>query len=144
MTIEGATRSREPRRIQKNELVLLGRLDACDAAARGLGLGRNDGDLLTHEGPALQAQKEAAAIFGAERTYFVLNGTSASNKIALSALIADGDLVLFDRNNHKAAHHGALLLGGGIPIYLPTDRNAYGLIGPIQLPSLDAERLAAS
>jgi ornithine decarboxylase len=89
------------------------------------------GDLLTHEGPALQAQKEAAAIFGAERTYFVLNGTSASNKIALSALVADGDLVLFDRNNHKAAHHGALLLGGGIPVYLPTDRNAYGLIGPI-------------
>ena len=90
------------------------------------------GDLLTHEGPALQAQKEAAAIFGAERTYFVLNGTSASNKIALGALIADGDLVLFDRNNHKAAHHGALLLAGGIPIYLPTDRNAHGLIGPIQ------------
>jgi ornithine decarboxylase len=95
------------------------------------------GDLLTHEGPALQAQREAAAIFRAERTYFVLNGTSASNKIALSALIADGDLVLFDRNNHKAAHHGALLLGGGIPIYLPTDRNAHGLIGPIQPPALE-------
>ncbi|HMA48757.1 MAG TPA: Orn/Lys/Arg decarboxylase N-terminal domain-containing protein, partial [Magnetospirillaceae bacterium] len=29
------------------------------------------GDLLVHEGPALQAQKQAAAIFGAERTYFV-------------------------------------------------------------------------
>ena len=79
------------------------------------------GDLLTHEGPALNAQKEAATIFGAERTYFVLNGTSASNKIVLSALIAEGDLVLFDRNNHKAAHRGALLLSGGIPIYLPTD-----------------------
>jgi ornithine decarboxylase len=95
------------------------------------------GDLLTHEGPALLAQKEAAAIFGAEKTYFVLNGTSASNKIVLSALIADGDLVLFDRNNHKAAHHGALLLTGGIPIYLPTDRNAYGLIGPIKPAALD-------
>ena len=95
------------------------------------------GDLLTHEGPALQAQKEAAAIFGAERTYFVLNGTSASNKIVLSALIADGDLVLFDRNNHKAAHHGALLMTGGIPIYLPTDRNAYGLIGPIRPSALE-------
>jgi len=89
------------------------------------------GDLLTHEGPALQAQREAAAIFGADKTYFVLNGTSSSNKIALSALVAEDDLVLFDRNNHKAAHHGALLLGGGIPIYLPTERNAYGLIGPI-------------
>ena len=43
------------------------------------------GDLLTHEGPALRAQKEAAKIFGAERTYFVLNGTSTSNKMVLSA-----------------------------------------------------------
>ena len=89
------------------------------------------GDLLTHEGPALAAQKEAAVIFGAEKTYFVLNGTSASNKIVLSALVTDGDLVLFDRNNHKAAHHGALLISGGIPVYLPTDRNAHGMIGPI-------------
>jgi ornithine decarboxylase/arginine decarboxylase len=95
------------------------------------------GDLLTHEGPALQAQKEAAAIFGAEKTYFVLNGTSSSNKVVLSALVAEGDLVLFDRNNHKAAHQGALLMAGGIPIYLSTDRNAYGLIGPIRPEDLD-------
>ncbi|HYA80889.1 MAG TPA: Orn/Lys/Arg decarboxylase N-terminal domain-containing protein [Methylocystis sp.] len=97
------------------------------------------GDLLTHEGPALKAQQEAAAIFGAEKTYFVLNGTSASNKIVLGNLVAEDDLVLFDRNNHKAAHHGALLLSGGIPIFLPTDRNAYGLIGPIRLDALDEE-----
>jgi ornithine decarboxylase len=95
------------------------------------------GDLLVHEGPALKAQQEAATIFGAEKTYFVLNGTSASNKIVLSALVAEGDLVLFDRNNHKAAHHGGLLLGGGIPIFLETDRNAHGLIGPIYREALD-------
>lgn len=95
------------------------------------------GDLLTHEGPALAAQKQAAEIFGAEKTYFVLNGTSSSNKIVLTNLIAEGDLVLFDRNNHKAAHHGALLLGGGIPIFLPTERNALGLIGPIDYRALD-------
>ncbi|MEA1652213.1 Orn/Lys/Arg decarboxylase N-terminal domain-containing protein [Nitrospirillum sp. BR 11164] len=95
------------------------------------------GDLLTHEGPALKAQKEAAAIFGAEKTYFVLNGTSSSNKVVLGALVAEGDLVLFDRNNHKAAHHGALLISGGIPIYLETDRNCYGMIGPIQGQALD-------
>src|SRR5665213_1244020 len=83
------------------------------------------GDLLTHEGPALKAQQEAAAIFGAEKTYFVLNGTSSSNKIVCTNLIAEDDLVLFDRNNHKAAHQGALLMGGGIPIYLPAERNAH-------------------
>ncbi|MCJ2131361.1 Orn/Lys/Arg decarboxylase N-terminal domain-containing protein [Methylobacterium sp. E-045] len=95
------------------------------------------GDLLVHEGPALKAQKEAAVIFGAEKTYFVLNGTSASNKIVLSALVAEGDLVLFDRNNHKAAHHGALFLGGAIPVFLETDRNCFGLIGPMYHEALD-------
>ena len=99
------------------------------------------GDLLTHEGPALAAQKAAARIFGAERTYFVLNGTSASNKMVLGALVAEGDLVLFDRNNHKAAHHGALLLGGGVPVYLPTDRNVYGMVGPISHLALNEARL---
>ncbi|GGE21423.1 amino acid decarboxylase [Aureimonas endophytica] len=99
------------------------------------------GDLLTHEGPALAAQKEAAKIFGAEKTYFVLNGTSTSNKVALAALVTDGDLVLFDRNNHKAAHHGALLISGGIPVYVPTARNAYGLIGPMDFAALDEAAL---
>ncbi|ONG48984.1 amino acid decarboxylase [Pseudoroseomonas deserti] len=99
------------------------------------------GDLLTHEGPALKAQQEAAEIFGAERTYFVLNGTSTSNKIALQALLAEGDLVLFDRNNHKAAHHGALFLGEATPIFVETRRNAHGLIGPMSADALDEDRL---
>jgi ornithine decarboxylase/arginine decarboxylase len=99
------------------------------------------GDLLTHEGPALKAQKEAAEIFGAEKTYFVLNGTSSSNKIALTNLITEEDVVLFDRNNHKAAHHGALLLGGGIPIFMSTARNSFGLIGPINSDEFNEEKL---
>ena len=99
------------------------------------------GDLLTHEGPALAAQKEAARIFGAEKTYFVLNGTSSSNKVVLGALVAEGDLVLFDRNNHKAAHHGALMIAGGIPVYVPTARNAWGLIGPMAWDALDEKAL---
>jgi ornithine decarboxylase len=99
------------------------------------------GDLLTHEGPALAAQQESAKIFGAERTYFVLSGTSSSNKIVLQALMAEDDLVLFDRNNHKAAHHGALYLGGGIPIFLETDRNPHGLIGPIDYEAHDEEKI---
>ena len=99
------------------------------------------GDLLIHEGPAHQAEIKAAEIFGAERTYFVLNGTSASNKIALSAIVAPGDLVLFDRNNHKAAVHGALLFGGGIPIHLPTTRNAHGMIGPLDWAALEETKI---
>ena len=61
----------------------------------------------------------------------MLNGTSASNKVALGALLTPGDVVLFDRNNHKSVHHGALFLAGATPVYLETARNAFGLIGGI-------------
>ena len=59
-------------------------------------------------------------------------------------MVAAGDLVLFDRNNHKSNHQGALVLGGGIPVYLPTDRNPQGLVGPIQHDALDEGRIRAA
>ncbi len=71
------------------------------------------GDLLIHEGSAKHAQKFAAKVFNADKTYFVLNGTSAANKVVTNALLTRGDLVLFDRNNHKSNHHGALIRCGG-------------------------------
>ena len=89
------------------------------------------GDLLIHEGAACDAQKYAAQVFNADKTYFVLNGTSSSNKVALNAVFAPGDLVLFDRNNHKSNHHGALIQAGATPIYLETARNPFGFIGGI-------------
>ncbi|MBA7932661.1 ornithine decarboxylase SpeF [Klebsiella sp. RHBSTW-00215] len=89
------------------------------------------GDLLIHEGAACAAQQHAAKVFNADKTYFVLNGTSSSNKVVLNALLAQGDLVLFDRNNHKSNHHGALLQAGATPVYLETARNPFGFIGGI-------------
>ncbi len=89
------------------------------------------GDLLIHEGPALAAQKHAARVYNADKTYFVLNGTSTSNKVVLNAVLTPGDIVLFDRNNHKSIDHGALVLAGATPVYLETERNAFGSIGGI-------------
>ncbi|WP_312629185.1 ornithine decarboxylase SpeF [Scandinavium sp.] len=89
------------------------------------------GDLLIHEGAPCVAQQHAAKVFNADKTYFVLNGTSSSNKVVLNALLTPGDLVLFDRNNHKSNHHGALLQAGATPVYLETARNPYGFIGGI-------------
>lgn len=89
------------------------------------------GDLLIHEGAAHEAQAYAAKVFNADKTYFVLNGTSSSNKVATNALLTQGDLVLFDRNNHKSNHHGALIQAGATPVYLETARNPFGFIGGI-------------
>ncbi|WP_414105262.1 ornithine decarboxylase [Escherichia albertii] len=89
------------------------------------------GDLLIHEGSAKDAQKFAARVFHADKTYFVLNGTSAANKVVTNALLTRGDLVLFDRNNHKSNHHGALIQAGATPVYLEAARNPFGFIGGI-------------
>jgi len=97
------------------------------------------GSILQHEGPVLEAEKRAAEVFGAERTYFVLNGTSTSNKMVTLGLMAPGDLVLFDRNCHKSMHHGALMLAGAIPVYLNPTRDANGIIGPIDHRFLDED-----
>jgi ornithine decarboxylase len=110
------------------------RMDLCNADVEL-------GDLLIHAGPARKAEEEAAKILGADRTYFVLNGTSTSNKVVLSALVKEGDLVLYDRNNHKSNNQGALQIAGGIPVYLETDRNPQGLIGPVDYHAWDEKNI---
>ncbi|PVL49992.1 ornithine decarboxylase [Salmonella enterica subsp. arizonae serovar 51:g,z51:-] len=95
------------------------------------------GDLLIHEGSAKHAQKFAAKVFNADKTYFVLNGTSAANKVVTNALLTRGDLVLFDRNNHKSNHHGALIQAGATPVYLEATRNPFGFIGGIDARCFD-------
>jgi ornithine decarboxylase len=95
------------------------------------------GDLLIHEGAAADAQRHAAHVFGADKTYFVLNGTSTSNKVVTNAVLKRGDLVLFDRNNHKSLHQGALVGAGAIPIFLPTARNSFGMIGAVDWDAWD-------
>ena len=99
------------------------------------------GDLLIHEGAAAEAQKHAARIFGADKTYFVLNGTSSSNKVVAGSVLTRGSLVLFDRNNHKSLHQGALVQAGAIPIFLPTARNAFGMIGAVDWDAWDEQYL---
>ncbi|WP_369115246.1 ornithine decarboxylase SpeF [Edwardsiella tarda] len=99
------------------------------------------GDLLIHEGAPCAAQQHAAQVFNADKTYFVLNGTSSSNKVVLNALLTPGDLVLFDRNNHKSNHHGALIQAGATPVYLETARNPFGFIGGIDAHCFDENYL---
>ena len=54
-----------------------------------------------------------------------------------NALLTRGDLVLFDRNNHKSNHHGALIQAGATPVYLEAARNPFGFIGGIDAHCFD-------
>jgi arginine decarboxylase len=88
------------------------------------------GSLLDHTGPIAEGERNAARIFGADETLFVVGGTSTANKIVWHGTVARGDLVLCDRNCHKSILH-SLIMTGATPIYLIPSRNGLGIIGPI-------------
>ncbi len=64
------------------------------------------GSLLGHTGPIGESERYAARVFGAHRSYSVLNGTSGSNRAIMSACVGDGEIALCDRNCHKSIEQG--------------------------------------
>lgn len=105
------------------------------------------GSLLDHVGPIGEGERNAARIFGADETLFVVGGTSTANKIVWHGMVTRNDLVLCDRNCHKSILH-SLIITGATPIYLTPSRNGFGIIGPIAkeqfTPEAIAHKIAAS
>lgn len=100
------------------------------------------GSLLEHEGAPAEAEKRAAEIFGADTTFFVLNGTSTANKVVFFATVTPGDLVLVGRNCHKSIMH-AIIMNEAIPLYLTPKPCSYGLIGPVDARQFTKESIRA-
>jgi len=100
------------------------------------------GSLLDHTGPVAAAEARAARNFGADHTFFVINGTSTANKIVWHSMVARDDLVLVDRNCHKSILH-AIIMTGAIPLYMSPTRNELGIIGPIPLEEFTRESIQA-
>ena len=87
--------------------------------------------LLEPTGTIKRAQDLAARAFGADHVFFVTNGTSTSNKMAVQALLAPGDIAIVDRNCHKSHHYG-MVLSGAQPLYVEafpmTEYSMYGAV----------------
>lgn len=75
-------------------------------------------DNLHHaEGILLEAEKRAARLYGAEETYFLVNGSTAGILSAIGAATTAGGHLLMMRASHKAAYH-AVAAGGLTAHYL--------------------------
>lgn len=94
-------------------------------------------NLFAPEGAILAAQQLAAEAFGAERTWFLANGSSCGIQAALLATCGPGDQVLVPRNLHSSAIAG-LILCGAVPIYLEPDYSQAWDI-PVGLPPARVE-----
>jgi len=84
------------------------------------------GSWLDHLGPAGESERNAARIFGADWTFFVLGGSSTSNQIVGHGVIAQDDIVLADANCHKSICHS-------LTVYMKPTRNGFGMIGLVPL-----------
>lgn len=69
------------------------------------------------QGIILEAQQKAAAIYGAEESFFLVNGSTCGILSAVAACVHNGGWLMMGRNCHKAVYHAALL-GNLNTIYL--------------------------
>jgi arginine decarboxylase len=81
----------------------------------------------------VEAQAMAAEAFGADWSYFLVNGSSVGNHAALLSAVRPGDKVILPRASHRSVF-AALLLAGAEPVYVqPEFHPATGL--PLATPA---------
>lgn len=97
-------------------------------------------DNLHHaQGILKEAMDEAAKLYGADRTYFLVNGSTCGVLAAISAAAAEGDTLILARNAHLSAYHGVYLRRCHmVPLY-PERLTEYGVYGAVE--ANEVERL---
>ena len=93
----------------------------------------NLGTLHPASGPIKEAQELAAEAFGAQKTFFLLNGSTAGNLAIGMALTKKGQKVIINRNCHRSALTG-LMISGAEPVWVSPskieDWSIWGSINP--------------
>ncbi|KAF4353884.1 hypothetical protein G4B88_009362, partial [Cannabis sativa] len=74
-------------------------------------------NLTSPHGPILEAQKEAAKLFGALETWFLVGGTTCGIHGAIMATCSPGEYLILPRNCHLSAISG-MVLSGAVPKYI--------------------------
>lgn len=89
-------------------------------------------DLHSPEGVIKEAQELTAEVFGAEKSYFLVNGTTCGNEAMVLTCAGEGEKIMIARNAHKSALMG-LILSGADPIWLmPEFDEESGLCGCVR------------
>jgi arginine decarboxylase len=103
------------------------------------GLGNLDGV----PGSALdEAQALAAEAYGADRTWFLANGSTLGNQVMVTAVCHPGDTILTSRNTHRSII-SALMMGGVRPVYIPAELDPESHIAHGVTPAQVESNLAA-
>ncbi|ONK72834.1 uncharacterized protein A4U43_C04F23710 [Asparagus officinalis] len=80
-------------------------------------------DLFSPKGVILNAQKQAAELFGASDTWFLVGGTTCGIQASIMATCSPGETLILSRNSHISAT-SSLILSGAIPKYIVPEYNS--------------------
>jgi len=84
-------------------------------------------DLHSPKGAIKEAQNLAAEAFGADHTFFSVQGTSGAIMTMILTVVGPGDKILVPRNVHKSIM-SAIVFAGAIPIFIhPEVDSEYGI-----------------
>ena len=95
----------------------------------GLDITEIDGfdNLHQAEGILLDAEKRANRMYGAEETFFLVNGSTCGILSAVSAAVKTGGKILIARNCHKSVYHGAYLKNLEVQYLYPNVLEDFGV-----------------
>ncbi len=97
-------------------------------------------DNLHHaQGILKDSMERAARLYGVQRSFFLVNGSTCGILAAICAAVQKGNKILAARNSHKAVYH-AIFLQELSPVYLYPESTKYGILGQIT-PETVAEAL---
>ncbi len=74
-------------------------------------------DLLQPTESIKEAQRLAAAAWGADHSFFLINGSTSGNQCMMMTAVNPGEKIAVPRNSHKSML-GGLIMSGAVPIYM--------------------------
>ncbi|KAI9083449.1 hypothetical protein K1719_034663 [Acacia pycnantha] len=88
-------------------------------------------NLFCPQGPILEAQRQAAKLFGSSETWFLVGGTTCGIQAAIMATCSPGEFLILPRNSHLSAI-SAMVLSGALPKYIiPEYNNDWDIAGGV-------------
>lgn len=95
-------------------------------------------DNLHHpEGILKQSMEFAAGVYGADKTYYLINGSSGGILSAVSAMVSPNEKIIVGRNCHKSVYHGLILKKAKIIYAYPQILSKLWISGGISAKSVE-------
>ena len=83
------------------------------------------------EGMIAELQRAAARLYGAEESFYLINGSTCGILSAVSAALSEGGHILMARNCHKSAYHGVYLRNLRVTYLYPPYLDEYDIFDAV-------------